>query len=314
MDGDNSNNYNANLNSNPENSDNIMTESQKIDKNLKKSPEPSLKNSLVRNPSFTKQKNSYGKLSTEYTSPPTDKFQPRESSEKIQKISQMKKRSLKNIPTVAPRMPPGQPKVQLGYLPQFPMFPLKEHYSGIGFFETLTEGLTLCIKERPDNPVKFLGQWLVDNDKGQKVNTIPPGYTLFNQGVPSGGSYKENMAKKRDERLKKRLDRKNGEEGQGRSYSFKKKDKPETTNLDTNSTIKTNTNLSQVSNDQSFPEDQDRDDQNTEIPEDSQEEIESNKDDTELYEKQQQEFQNISKVDTSRSEIMEGEQGNVSDI
>ena len=32
--------------------------------------------------------------------------------------------------------------------------------------------------------------------------------------MPSGGSYKENMAKKRDERLKKRLDRKNGEEGQ----------------------------------------------------------------------------------------------------
>jgi hypothetical protein len=58
-------------------------------------------------------------------------------------------------------------------------------------------------QKRPKNPVKALGQWLIDNDPGYTVDPPQRGSSMFDLG--SEGSYKSKMAEKREQRQREKL-------------------------------------------------------------------------------------------------------------
>ena len=58
-------------------------------------------------------------------------------------------------------------------------------------------------QKRPKNPVRALGQWLIDNDPGYTVAPPQRGSSMFDVG--SEGSYKSKMAEKRELRQREKL-------------------------------------------------------------------------------------------------------------
>lgn len=91
---------------------------------------------------------------------------------------------------------------EIGYIPEFQSVPIKTHYESIGFFETLQEGFDALAKKRPKNAVKFLGNWLVENDKGLTVKPIARG-SLFDQS--DSGGYRATIEEKRKRRTREKF-------------------------------------------------------------------------------------------------------------
>ena len=110
---------------------------------------------------------------------------------------------------------------EVGYLPEFQSLPIKTHYEKIGFFDTLDDGLKALAKARPKNAVKFLGNWLVENDKGLTVKPIARG-SLFDFG--DTGGYRATVDEKRKQRTRERFmpNKNSNSENIGRTLVIKK--------------------------------------------------------------------------------------------